>query len=146
MKVCLANEYFPPHAPGGTEWSTQALAAALAGRGAQVVVATPNYGAAPVEESAGFVIRRFSFPFKRPPGRTVLPQRMLQSPLFALWAGLQLARLVRREGADVLHAQNKHMLVPSLIARWLTRVPVLLTIRDGSLPAWNVESSRRPRR
>lgn len=133
MKVCLANEYFPPHAPGGTEWSTQALAAALAGRGTRVVVATPNYGAASVEESAGFVIRRFSFPFKRPPGRTVLPQRMLQSPLFALWAGLQLARLVHREGADVLHPQNKHMLVPSLIARWLTRVPVVLTIRDGSL-------------
>jgi glycosyltransferase involved in cell wall biosynthesis len=133
VKVCLANEYFPPHAPGGAEWSTQALASALAKRGARVVVATPNYGAASVEESAGFLIRRFPFPFKRPPGRTVLPPRMLQSPSFALWAGLQLARIVRQERVEVLHAQNKHMLLPALIARWLTRVPVVLTIRDGSL-------------
>jgi glycosyltransferase involved in cell wall biosynthesis len=133
VKVCLANEYFPPHAPGGAEWSTEALARALAARGLGVVVATPNYGAPALEERDGFRVRRFPFPLKRPPGRGVMPPRVFQNPLFALWAGLQLARVVRAEGADVIHAQNKHMLLPGLIARAFTRVPLLLTIRDGSL-------------
>ncbi|MBI3105854.1 MAG: glycosyltransferase family 4 protein [Candidatus Rokubacteria bacterium] len=133
MNVCLANEYFPPHAPGGAEWSTEALARALARRGLRVVVVTPNYGAPAVEERDGVRVRRFPFPLKREPGRPGLPPRVLRSPLFALWAGLQLARIARAEGAQVLHAQNKHMLLPGIIARALTRVPLVLTIRDGSL-------------
>ena len=133
MNICLANEYFPPHAPGGAEWSTAALAQALARRGERVVVATPNYGAPAVEERDGFRVRRFPFPLKRPPGRAVLRQRVLQNPLFSLWCGLHVARLVRAERVEVLHAQNKHMLLPGLIARRLTGVPLLLTIRDGSL-------------
>ena len=44
-----------------------------------------------------------------------------------------VARLARAEGVDVLHVQNKHMLVPGVLARALTGRPVLLTIRDGSL-------------
>lgn len=133
MSICLANEYFPPHAPGGAEWSTAALARALARRGERVVVATPNYGAPAVEERDGFRVRRFPFPLKRPPGRAVLRQRALQSPFFAVWCGLHLARIARAEAARVLHAQNKHMLLPGLIARRLTGVPLILTIRDGSL-------------
>ena len=37
MRIALVNEYFPPHAPGGAEWSVEALARALAGRGHGVV-------------------------------------------------------------------------------------------------------------
>jgi glycosyltransferase involved in cell wall biosynthesis len=133
VNVCLANEYFPPHAPGGTEWSTEALARALGQRGVGVIVVTPNYGGPAREERDGFRVRRFPFPIKRPPGRTVLPQRVLLNPLFALWAGLQLARIARAERAQILHAQNKHMLLPGVIARALTGVPLVLTIRDGSL-------------
>ena len=47
MRICLVNEYFPPFAPGGAEWSMDALGRALAGRGHGVLVVTPNYGAAP---------------------------------------------------------------------------------------------------
>ena len=133
MKICLANEYFPPHAPGGAEWSTEALARALAARGHAVTVATPNYGAAALQERDGFLIRRFPFPIKHPPGRAVLRSRVLLNPLFALWAGWQLARVVRTSGAEVLHVQNKHMLLPGIIARSFAGVPLLLTIRDGSL-------------
>ena len=127
------NEYFPPHAPGGAEWSVEALARALAGRGHGVVVITPNWGAAPVEERHGFRVRRFPFPVKRPPGRTPAPAKVLANPLFYLYAGLQVARLVRLERVDVLHVQNKHMLVPGVLARVLTGRPVLFTIRDASL-------------
>ncbi|MBF8287141.1 MAG: hypothetical protein HW381_249 [Candidatus Rokubacteria bacterium] len=133
MNICLANEYFPPHAPGGAEWSTEALARALARHGERVVVVTPNYGAPALEERDGFRVRRFPFPVKRPAGRAVVSQRVLLNPLFPIWCGLQLARAVSKEGAQVIHAQNKHMLLPGLIARRLTGVPMLLTIRDGSL-------------
>jgi len=133
MNICLANEYFPPHAPGGAEWSTEALARALAARGHRVTVVTPNYGGSALESRDGFLIRRFPWPVKRPAGSAVLPPRVFQNPLFALWAGWQLARAARASGADVLHAQNKHMLLPGVLARRLTGVPLLLTIRDGSL-------------
>jgi len=133
VRIALVNEYFPPHAPGGAEWSVEALARALAGRGHGVVVITPNWGAAPVEERHGFRVRRFPFPVKRPPGRTPAPAKVLANPLFYLYAGLQVARLARLERVDVLHVQNKHMLVPGVLARVLTGRPVLFTIRDASL-------------
>jgi glycosyltransferase involved in cell wall biosynthesis len=131
--ICLVTEYFPPHAPGGAEWSTDALARALAARGERVIVITPNYGAAPHEQRDGFTVRRFPFPVKRPPGRATIPGRYLANPLFYLYAGLAVARLARRERADVIHVQNKHMLVPGVLARRLTGLPVITTIRDGSL-------------
>ena len=64
MNVCLVNEYFPPFAPGGAEWSLEALARALARRGHRVTVVTPNWGAALREESVGVRIVRFAFPKK----------------------------------------------------------------------------------
>ncbi len=131
--ICLANEYFPPHAPGGAEWSTEALARGLAARGERVMVVTPNYGAAPDETRDGFRIRRFAFPLKRPAGRSVVPPRALANPGFYFYAAFQLARLVRAESPRVLHAQNKHMLIPAALAGHWLGVPVVLTIRDGSL-------------
>lgn len=133
MNIALVNEYFPPHAPGGAEWSVEALARALAVRGHGVVVITPNWGAAPLEERHGFRVRRFPFPIKRPPGQTPAPLKVFANPLFYLYAGLQIARLARLERVDVLHVQNKHMLVPGVLARALSGCPVLYTIRDASL-------------
>lgn len=133
MRICLANEYFPPFAPGGAEWSTQALAGALAGRGHQVVVVTPNYGAAAREEWSGVAIRRFPFPAKLAPGRAVVPGRYLANPVFYGYAAWHLVRTVRREGADIIHAQNKHMLVPAVLAARILSVPAVLSIRDGSI-------------
>lgn len=136
MKIALVNEFFPPHASGGAEWSTEALARALASRGHGVVVITPNWGAAPLEERDGFRIRRFRLPFvrPRPPGRPPAhAQRILSNVLRYPGSGLQVARLARAENVDVLHVQNKHMLVPGAIARRLTGRPLLLSLRDTSL-------------
>ena len=98
-----------------------------------MVVITPNYGAAPREDRNGFTIVRFPFPIKRQPGRAVIPAGCLANPFFYLYAGMVIGRLARREKAVVLHAQNKHMLVPGVIARALTGLPLVLTIRDGSI-------------
>ncbi len=133
MRICLVNEYFPPFAPGGAEWSMDALARALAGRGHQVVVVTPNYGAAPAEERDGVRIVRFPFPVKLPPGRTPVSAKWLANPLFYLWAAWAVARIARRERADLIHVQNKHSLIPGAIAGRLLGIPVFLTIRDGGL-------------
>jgi glycosyltransferase involved in cell wall biosynthesis len=110
-----------------------ALARALAGRGHEVVVVTPNYGAAPREERDGFRIVRFPFPFTFEPGRRLLSAKWLANPLFYLYAGLALAWIARRNRAEVIHAQNKHVLIPAVIAGRLLRVPTCLTIRDGSI-------------
>jgi glycosyltransferase involved in cell wall biosynthesis len=133
MRICLAAEYFPPHAPGGAEWSTEAQARALAARGHAVTVVTPNYGAPRREMRDGVAVFRFPFPLKRPPGRATVPGRYLANPLFYLYAGLSLARVARSQGADLLHAQNKHMLIPAAVARALTGRPVVLTLRDASI-------------
>lgn len=133
MNVCFVNEYFPPFAPGGAEWSVDALARALAARGHRVTVVTPNWGAAPREERHGVRIVRFAFPRKLEPGRHPAPARWLANPLFYAWTALAVFRVGRRERADVIHAQNKHSLIPSTIAGRLLGVPVFLTIRDGSI-------------
>lgn len=133
MTICLVNEYFPPFAPGGAEWSTEALARALAARGHRVVVVTPNYGAAAREERDGVRIVRFPFPLRLTPGRALLRPRWLANPGFYLYAALAVAWIARRERADVIHVQNKHTLIPGVIAGRLCRRPVFLTIRDGSI-------------
>ena len=105
MRIALVNEFFPPHA-------TEALARALVGRGQDVVVMTPNWGAPSREERGGFRVRRFPWPAKRSPGPPTGGQRWLTNPLMYVHAGIQLIRLTLAERVDVLHAQNKHMLIP----------------------------------
>ena len=133
MNICLVNEYFPPFAPGGAEWSLDALARAMVARGHHVTIVTPNYGAVSREDRDGVSVVRFPFPRRLPPGRTPVTPKWLANPLFYVWAALAVARAARRAGAQVIHAQNKHSLIPCVLAgRWLG-VPVFLTIRDGSI-------------
>ena len=133
MNVCFVNEYFPPFAPGGAEWSLAALAGALAVRGHRVTVVTPNWGAPSREEQHGVRIVRFPFPRRLAPGRRPAPAKWLANPFFYLWATIAVCRVAKRERADVIHAQNKHSLIPATVAGRLLGIPVFLTIRDGSI-------------
>lgn len=133
MRICLVNEYFPPFAPGGAEWSAEALARGLAGRGHDVTVITPNYGAAARESRDGFRIARFRFPRRLPPGRSLVPARWLANPAFYLYAAVAVWAIARRERPDVFHVQNKQMLIPTARAGRMLGIPVVLTLRDGSL-------------
>src|SRR5439155_13483289 len=133
VNVCFVNEYFPPFAPGGAEWSLEALARAMAGRGHRVTLVTPNDGAAPREERDRVRIVRFPFPLRLVPGRNLASAKWLANPLYYAWAALAVFRIARRERAEVIHAQNKHSLIPATIAGRLLGIPVFLTIRDGSI-------------
>lgn len=133
MRICLVNEYFPPFTPGGAEWSVDALARSLARRGHAVSVVTPNYGAPAREEREGVQIVRYRFPVRLSPGRTPAAPRWLANPATYLYAAVAVARAARAEGAEILHAQNKHSLIPAVLAGRLLRRPVVLTLRDGSI-------------
>jgi glycogen synthase len=133
VRICLANDYFPPFAPGGAEWSVQALARELAAGGHEVTVATPNYGAAARESRDGFTVVRFPFPAKLPPGRRTVSSKWLANPVFYLYAAAMVRRIARAARAEVLHVQSKHLLLPSVLAGRALGVPVVLTIRDGGL-------------
>jgi glycosyltransferase involved in cell wall biosynthesis len=133
MRICLVNEYFPPFAPGGAEWSLVSLASALARKGHDVTIVTPNYGAPRDERRDGFRVIRFAFPLRLPPGRTPASAKWLANPLTYLYAAAAVFRAARRVRAELLHVQNKHMLIPGAIAARLLGIPVFLTIRDGSV-------------
>jgi hypothetical protein len=114
-------------APVGTD--------ALAGagrRGRRVFVDHAQPRARRRAKSATFTVIRF---LSREAGARAshIPGRYHANPIFYLYAGFTLARVARREKADVIHVQNKHMLVPGVLARALTGLPVVATIRDGSI-------------
>src|SRR5207249_4008234 len=98
------------------EWGLAALAGALVARGHRVTVVTPNWGAPSREEQHGVRIVRFPFPRRLAPGRRPAPAKWLANPFFYLWATIAVCRVAKRERADVIHAQNKHSLIPATVA------------------------------
>lgn len=133
MNICFATEYYPPFAPGGAEWSTAALAEAMGRHGHRVVVVTPNYGAAPVEETGNVSVRRIPFPVKLRPGQGEASWIVHRNPLFYLYFAWHLHRIGRQEGAEVIHAQGKSTLIPAWVGGHFLRRPVLVTVRDLGL-------------
>lgn len=129
MRIGLVNEYFPPHAPGGAEWSTYYLGKHLAGAGHKVVVITPNYGAPNCGERDGMYIYRFWFPQKIKKGHLVRSS-LHSNPIFYLYSAFQIWRRARQEQVEVLHAQGKYSLPGTFIAARLLRVPSVVTLRD----------------
>ena len=132
MNIGLVNEYFPPFAPGGAEWSMLALAQRLA-QSHRVTVVTPNYGAAASEELDGIRIYRFDYQARLEPGQTTVRFRWLANPLFYLRSARQIERIARRERLDILHAQNKYSLPGAWLAARRLGIPVVYTVRDATM-------------
>jgi glycogen synthase len=132
VKIALINEYFPPFAPGGAEWSSYYLGQALAKRGHQVTVITPNYGTVAEEVMAGFRVVRFAYPARLKDKRN-LNLRWLASPFFYLWSAFQIWWIGRQNPFDILHAENKYMIPGAWVAGKMLRRPVVATIRDTLL-------------
>jgi glycosyltransferase involved in cell wall biosynthesis len=133
MRILFATEYYPPFAPGGSPWSIQLLAEALAGRGHAVTVVTPGWGGADRQDGGGPRVVRFPVRRRLPPGATLAPTRSLVGPGFHLSLYRALVNEARRHGADVIHAQDKHALVGSYLAARRLGRPVFLTLRDVGL-------------
>ena len=134
MRIGLINEYYPPFAAGGAEWSVQLLAQELAQRPEieRVVVITPNYGAVAQEERGNLVVERFPFPFKLGKKR-LHPYGLLANPAFYAYSAWQIRRLARKHKLDLLHVQNKQSVVGAVwAARW-AKIPVVVTLRDVML-------------
>jgi glycosyltransferase involved in cell wall biosynthesis len=132
MNIGLTNEYFPPFAPGGAEWSMLALARRLA-HSHQVTVITPNYGAAATEEVAGIHVYRFNYRARLEPGQTTVRFRWLANPVFYLHSARQIEGIARRERLDILHAQNKYSLPGTWLAARRLGIPVVYTVRDTTM-------------
>src|SRR4051812_31718613 len=66
--VAFLIEYYRPFEVGGAERSAAALAAALAERGARVVVMTPRYGRVAQDEQAAEIVQ-LPFPQRLEPGQ-----------------------------------------------------------------------------
>jgi glycosyltransferase involved in cell wall biosynthesis len=130
--VLFATEYYPPFTPGGAEWTHALWADALARHGRRVVVVTPNYGAAPREEHDGVSVRRVAFPLGLA-GSGEAGWLAHRHPLFHLYFAWQLARAARREGVDLIHAQNRGALPGAWLAARLRRLPIVVTVRDVGL-------------
>lgn len=131
--ILFATEYYPPFAPGGAEWSNAAWAAALARRGHQVTVVTPNYGSSPREERDGVTVIRVPFPVSLPPGQREAGWFVHRNPAFHLYFAWRVWRVARAEGARVIHAQGKGALVAAWLAGRALGRPVVVTIRDTGL-------------
>lgn len=133
LTILFATEYYPPFAPGGAEWSSTAMAAALGRHGCRVVVVTPNYGDRPLEQRDGVTVYRVPFPVKLRPGQREVRWLVHRNPFFYLYLAWHLRRIARREGVEVIHAQGKGTLVPAWLAARLLGRPVFVTVRDVGL-------------
>ena len=132
MNVGLVNEYFPPFAPGGAEWSMLELARRLA-QAHQVTVVTPNYGAADFEELDGIRVHRFPYRARITPGQATVRFRWLANPLFYLHSARHIARIARRDRVEILHAQNKYSLPGAWLAARRLDIPAVCTVRDATM-------------
>jgi glycosyltransferase involved in cell wall biosynthesis/SAM-dependent methyltransferase len=129
MRLLFVNEYFPPVAPGGAEWSIYYLAEALAQRGHEVAIATISHGHS-LDLPAGVQSYVMPFPLKLAKGQTMHRQGVLENPwmhaAFSSWLG----RVAKRFRPDLLHAQSKNSLVATtLLSKW-TGIPLVYTLRD----------------
>jgi len=130
MRIGLINEYFPPYALGGAEWSTFYLGKKLAEQGHRVVVITPNYGGLKgYEKQEGMGVYRFWLPFKFSDVRQIKPW-IHANPVFYFYSAFQIAHIAKREGLAVLHAQNQHSMPGAYLAGKVLGVPTVITVRD----------------
>jgi glycosyltransferase involved in cell wall biosynthesis len=132
MRIGLINEYFPPFAPGGAEWSSLALAKALA-QHHEVRVITPNYGSDDVEVMGGVEVRRFPSPVKLSGQAVSVHMRWLANPGFYRRVAVALLRAAAEKPFDILHVQAKYSLPGAYWAARRLGVPIVYTIRDTSI-------------
>lgn len=132
LRIGLINEYFPPHAVGGAEWSSYYLASGLAQRGHTVVVLTPRFDdEVPREEITDDGVRILRFPFPQTVERGRKARGIfLENPALAPWYAGQVTEAAVRHRLQVLHALNKYAVPWTALAADRLNLPWVATFRD----------------
>ncbi len=138
MKILMVIYMFPP-VTGGGEQGAFGLARTLAKMGHDIHVATTQFkGLKRFEEMDGVKVHRiirnpFLGPYKSPQGKSKLLSSMAMVH-FMLASQFPLARLVRKEGFDVI---NAHFAMPAgapaMKVSKLTSTPLVTTLVGGDL-------------
>ncbi|GEM_PF-1759353 len=133
MKVILVSDYFYPFTPGGAEWSVYELGKSLKKKGINPVIVTLNYGAEPSEVYDGLQIVRIPFFKKLTQTRQVVNPIWQNNPIFFLVSSYQLLKLIKQEKPKIIHVHGKFLIPAALIAGFLSKTPVIVTIRDKQM-------------
>lgn len=135
MRILFVCDYFPPFTPGGAEWSSYYLAAALGqNKNIQLTVITPNYGNLPFkQEKEGFKLIRFPFIFKLKPGQQKLGYFLQNNFVYYLYSFFWIFITCLKERIDIIHLQSSFSLASLGLLKKIFRKPLVFTFRDTFL-------------
>lgn len=129
LKLLMLNEYFPPYAPGGAEWSLLRLAKALVDRGHEVHVLTPDLGKERIDLPDSLKVTYFPFRHKVKTGFQLSPY-ILGNPFFYSCFGRAATNYLQNHKIDLIHAHNVHSMPAAVIAKMRYGIPAVATVRD----------------
>src|SRR5690349_9121616 len=116
MKVGFITDYYPPFNPGGSEWSVNYLGQELKKENIEVVVITPNYGASNFEVINNLDVFRFPSFKTLKNNRSVINPIWQDNPIFFLWSGWFIYKLIKNQKIDIIHVHGKFTIPGSLLA------------------------------
>ena len=133
MKIFLLSDYFYPFDPGGSEWSVYELAKSLKKRGIDPIIITLNYGARAQEIYEGLKVIRLAFAKKIGTERKVVNPIWQNNPIFFIASAFRIYKTIRSENPDIIHVHGKFLIPGAMIAGFVTKKPVIVTIRDKQI-------------
>ena len=133
MKIFLLSDYFYPFNPGGSEWSVYELAKSLKKRGIDPIIITLNYGAHAQEMYDGLKVIRLAFAKKIGAERKVVNPIWQNNPIFFAVSAFQIYRAIKSENPGVIHVHGKFLIPGAILAGFVTKIPVIVTIRDKQI-------------
>lgn len=130
MKVLLVSDYFYPFTPGGAEWSVYELAQAFKKKGVEAIIATLNYGAVRRETYKGLCVIRLPFAKKLSGSREVVNPFWQNNPIFWITSAYHLIQVIQKERPEIINIHGKFLIPAAVISGFITKKPVIVTIRD----------------
>ena len=126
MNLLFLNEYAPPHLVSGAERSMMALFSAFKkSKKLKIYLLSPNLGG-----QSSYL--RFPFIKKIKPGQTLTPL-WFSNPIFWLYSAVSIQKTIKKHHINLIHVHGKYIQPSAIIAGWLTKTPVITTVRDFKL-------------
>lgn len=123
MNLLFLNEYAPPHYVSGAERSMMALFTTLnKSKKLKAYLLSPNLGS-----KSQYL--RFPFIRKIKPGKTLTPL-WFNNPIFWFYAAYHIKKTIKNYHINLIHVHGKYIQPSAIIAGWLTKIPVITTVRD----------------